>query len=99
MFFELLQVALGNRERLSRTPTVDEWEEIYEESGRQALTGILLHGIDRLPAEQRPSQDFLLQWIGDGQLIEQQNLMMDKRCVKLFRKMEEQGIDIQSASA
>ena len=51
LFLELLQGALGNRVRLSRVPTAEEWEEIYEESGRQAVTGILLHGIDRLPAE------------------------------------------------
>ncbi|MBO6254050.1 MAG: nucleotidyltransferase family protein, partial [Bacteroidaceae bacterium] len=91
-FFELLQVALGSRERLSRVPTSDEWEEIYEESGRQAVTGILLHGIDRLPVEQRPSQMFLLQWIGEGQIIEQQNLMMDKRCVLLLKKLDEYGL-------
>lgn len=89
MFFELLQVALGNRERLSRVPTAEEWEEIYEESGRQAVTGILLHGIDRLSAEQRPSQMFLLQWIGEGQIMEQHNQMMDKRCSKLLEMLKE----------
>lgn len=92
MFFELLQVALGNREGLSRVPTDEEWKEMYEESGRQALTGILLHGIDRLPAEQRPSQVFLLQWIGEGQMIEQQNLMMDKRCCQLLGKLNDYGL-------
>ena len=92
LFFELLQIALGNRDRLSRVPTAEEWEEIYEESGRQAVTGILLHGIDRLPAGQRPSQVFLLQWIGEGQMIEQQNLMMDKCCVKLIKKLDDVGL-------
>lgn len=92
LFFELLQVSLGNRDRLNRVPTAKEWEEIYEESGRQAVTGILLHGIDRLPAEQRPSQMFLLQWIGDGQIIEQQNRTMDERCEELLRKLEEASL-------
>ena len=92
MFFELLQIALGNRKGLSGTPTAEEWEEIYEESGRQAVTGILLHGIDRLPAEQRPSQVFLLQWIGEGQMIEQQNLMMDKRCLNLLKMLKERDL-------
>lgn len=92
LFFELLQVALGNQERLSRIPTAEEWEEIYEESGRQAVTGILLHGIDRLPAEQRPPQIILLQWIGEGQMIEQRNMVMDKRCVLLLKKLDEYGL-------
>ena len=92
MFFELLQVALGNRERLSRVPSDKEWEEIYDESGRQAVTGLLLHGIDRLPAEQRPSQALLLQWIGEGQVIEQQNRVLDERCCQLLKNLEEQGV-------
>ena len=92
LFFDLLQVALGKRERLSRVPSAKEWEEIYEESGRQAVTGILLHGIDRLPAGQRPSQVFLLQWIGEGQIIEKQNRLLDERCVDLLKELEDYGL-------
>lgn len=92
LFLELLQIALGNRERLSHAPSAKEWAEIYEESKRQAVTGILLHGIDRLPAEQRPSQAFLLQWIGVGQMIEQRNRLMNGRCVELLRKLENHGL-------
>lgn len=92
LFFELLQVSLGNRNRLSRAPSEKEWEEIYDESGRQAVTGILLHGIDRLPAEQRPSQAVLLQWIGEGQIIEQQNRLLDERCCQLLNNLEVHGL-------
>ena len=92
LFFELLQVAVGNRERLSRVPSDDEWSDLYDESERQAVTGILLHGIDRLPVEQRPPQDILLQWIGVGQMIEQRNHLMDKRCIELLTKLKDAGL-------
>lgn len=92
MFFELLQVALGNRERLSKVPSEKEWEGIYDDSGWQAVTGILLHGIDRLPVDQRPSQVFLLQWLGEGQIIEQQNRVMDERCSQVLKMLDEQGL-------
>lgn len=92
MFFELLQVALGNRERLSRVPTVEEWEEIYEESERQAVTGVLLIGIDKLPLEQRPPKMMLLQWIGEGQMIEQRNKEMDEHCLKLIKTLDDHGL-------
>lgn len=91
LFLELLQIALGNRDRLSHAPSAKQWAGIYEESKRQAVTGILLHGIDRLPAEQRPSQAFLLQWIGVGQMIEQRNRLMNGRCVELLRKLKNHG--------
>lgn len=92
LFFELLQVAIENRERLSSVPFAKEWAEIYGESERQAVTGLLLHGIERLPAEQRPSQAILLQWIGIGQMIEQRNHVMDERCVDLLGKLTDYGL-------
>lgn len=92
LFFELLQVALGNRVVLSRVPSAQEWLELYIESERQAVTGLLLHGIEKLPAEQRPSQAFLLQWIGVVQLIEQRNHLMDERCVELLKSLNDYGL-------
>ena len=92
MFFELLQVALGNRECLSRIPSDKEWVDLYDESERQAVTGILLQGIEQLPAEQRPLQDILLQWIGVGQIIEQQNHHMDGLCKEMLERLNDAGL-------
>jgi len=91
LLFDLLQIALGNRESLSIAPSAKEWADIYKESERQAVTGILLIGIDKLPAEQRPPQALLLQWIGVGQMIEQRNNVMDLRCRVLLEKLAGQG--------
>ena len=92
LFFELIQIALGNRECLSLTPSAQEWVDIYKESERQAVTGILIHGIDRLPAEQRPSQALLLQWIGVGQMIEQRNRLLNGRCKELLSNLTSAGL-------
>lgn len=92
LFFELIQIALGNRECLSLTPSAQEWVDIYKESERQAVTGILIHGIDRLPAEQRPSQALLLQWIGVGQMIEQRNRLLNGRCKELLSDLTSAGL-------
>lgn len=92
LFFELLQIALGNRASLSTIPSCKEWAEIYAESERQAITGILLQGIDKLPLELRPPQALLLQWIGVGQMIEQRNHVMDLRCGELLEKLSANGL-------
>ena len=92
LFFELLQVALGNRDKLSAVPSANEWSDIYEAAGRQAVTGILLHGIGGLPAEQKPMRTFLLQWIGVGQFIEQRNHVLNKHCVELLQLLEDKGL-------
>ena len=92
LFFELLQVALGNRDTLNYTPSQQEWAEIYAESERQAVTGLLIHGIDRLPTEQRPSKVLLLQWIGVGQMIEQRNRLLNDRCKELLSNLTSAGL-------
>lgn len=95
LFFELLQIALGNPERLSVVPSAEEWEEMYAESERQAVTGILLYGIERLKSlndDLNLNQRFLLQWIGVGQMIEQCNHLMDKRCLELLTKLKDAGL-------
>lgn len=92
LFFELLQVALDNRERLTKTPSAAEWMEIYAESERQTVSGILLYGIERLPVEQRPPQVLLLQWIGVGQIIERHNHLLDERCKKLLSNLTSVGL-------
>ena len=81
VFIELLQVALRSRECLSRIPDVAEWELIYDEAERQAVLGIMLDGLERLPQEQLPPVILKLQWIGAARMVEavtQQNKARSK---------------------
>lgn len=97
LFFELLQVALGNRERLSCTPTSEEWENLYDESERQAVTGVMVAGLERLKANTDDTSnlplELLLQWIGISEQIRQGNLSLTKRCKELQGKLVEIGYE------
>lgn len=64
LLFELLQVSLGTCDGLSRTPSTAEWSLLYQEAQKQAILGLLAYGLERLPSNQLPKQDLLLQWIG-----------------------------------
>lgn len=63
LFFQLLQVALGQRDALSRPMSEDEWGRIFWEAKRQGIVGVMADGLDRLPREQLPpesvSADFI----------------------------------------
>lgn len=85
-FLELLQVSLGTRDRLSQVPSDAQWETLFEESSRQAVTGVLLSGIERLPQEQRPPIDLLLEWIGEVLITEETNKLHQKRARELTAK-------------
>lgn len=82
-FIELLQLSLGTREQMSRVPSKFGWQALYEEGQRQAVDSILLEGIERLSENQRPPKDLLLQWIGTGERLKQQNQRLNKACLDL----------------
>ena len=52
-FFELIQVAIGRRDALSRMPPAKEWCELYGLSVKQAVAGVCFVGVQRLANEHR----------------------------------------------
>lgn len=91
MFFELIQVSLGTRECFDRIPTAEEWAAMFEESFRQAVTGVMLGGIERLPKEQRPPIDLLLEWIGETQVNEKIVGLHQNRARELTKIFKDAG--------
>ena len=80
LFFELLQVAIGNRPSLSIIPDEEQWKELFALAKKQALVGICYAGILKLPKEQMPSQMFLLKWVGLATKIKEKNTYLNERC-------------------
>lgn len=91
LLFELLQIALGNRDILPRIPTRKEWIDLYQQSEKQSILGVILDGLERLPAKQRPPQDILLQWIGVVQMIELNTIKIIKASEEAVEYFQEKG--------
>lgn len=75
LFYELMQVALGTWKRLSRVPSVREWEAVYDEAERQAVVGVFLEGLQWCIVHDEGCManlpiDLKLQWIGEVQMME-----------------------------
>lgn len=67
MLIELLQVALGIRNSLSRIPSDEEWDNVYKLSVSHGVVGVLYGGIERLPKEHRPYKRLLLEWFAQAE--------------------------------
>ena len=94
LFFDLIRVALGNGEGVRKIPTVEEWYNIFDEASNQAVVGILLEGINKLPATQRPPQMLLLEWIGVSEQIKHQNTVVDKQTYEIWSQLKKDGLDV-----
>ena len=92
MFFELIQLALGQRERLSRELNGQEWQEVYQIATKQALLGVCFAGIQRLSKEQAPPKELLFRWFGAAQSIIKRNVQLTEQCRTLQEKLKEAGI-------
>ena len=95
LFVELIQLALGTRTVLSRIPSENEWQQIYDRAAKHSLVGVVLHGIEELRAknaELSVPKMLLLQWIGEVQIIEQRNKEMNEAAELLTRIFNNGGL-------
>lgn len=92
LFEEILQVALGNRMTLSKSPSKEEWRYMLEEAKRQTIVGLLFEPLNNLHEfGQKPSLDVLYEWVGLSEEIKRQNRILNKRCEELSADLEYNG--------
>ena len=91
IFFELLQIAIGNRDRLSQNPTEERWEELFAQARRQAMVGIAFRGVEQLPEEQRPQRSLLMRWYMATERIKTMNADLDRKALAVANKFLDDG--------
>lgn len=92
LFYELVQVALGTRETLSRNPSETEWDELFTLSQKQSVEGVALIALDKLSLHgHKPPMNLLYEWIGQSERIKAQNLLLIKRCGEITKIFSDAG--------
>ncbi len=90
LFYELVRVALGTQQCLSKTPTEEEWRMLFDMAEKQAVDGITYTALAILATqEQRAPEDIMLDWFSYAEQIKEQNRIVNRRCkdiAKLFTK-------------
>lgn len=93
LIFELLRVSISSDKCLSNTPTDKEWQALFDIIQKHALAGVCIVGLEILSnQEQTPDKGLLLNWIGLSHQIEQRNKVTKNQCLKLQKKLSEDGI-------
>lgn len=91
-FFELIRIELKGKNKLSITPTPNEWQQIYIIAKQQTLLGIIFSAIDKLSVEQRPPRPLLLQWFAVTESIKKQNKVVNQDAVKMCNMVRKDGL-------
>lgn len=97
LFFELVQVSLGQRTCLSHTPSEDEWQQLYDIAEKQSLIGICFAGVQKLCDFENESycgmnESQYLTWMGVTAVIQQKNQILDEQCATLQKRLSIDGL-------
>lgn len=83
VLFSLLRAGLYDIPvTLEKVLTSKEWEELFDMASNQGVVAVASEGLERLPQEQRPPQELLLQWIVTS--------LQQKQLYSLQRKLAEE---------
>lgn len=88
LFFELLQISTGARDKLRHTYADEDWLAALTIARYQAINGVLFSAIENLPKEQCPSREPIIRWLASADNIERFSLRIMEAgdaAVKYFR--------------
>lgn len=94
LFVELIQVAVGAKNTLSRIPSEDDWQQIYEIAAKQSIVGIVFSAIEILNKQDgaiKPPMMLFYNWLGEVTRIEQQNKKLNEAAEHLTRIFKNSG--------
>ena len=93
LFFEFLQVAVGNRKSLSVSVTDADWHRLFEFCKRQALIGVGFSAVEKLHAMGVGCPANLsMQWMALALEIEKKNALLNEQCKKLTEQYGHDGL-------
>ena len=91
IFFDFLRFCIGSAKEIPGSLKEVDWKELYAIAQKQALLGVLFHGIQRLPKELAPEQKLLMQWMVMAEQIRKQNIRLFLDSVKVCLNFENEG--------
>lgn len=98
LFYELLQISVGTLDTFEKLPTEEEWMDIYFESERQCLLGVMFTGIEKTVKHYSGlnnigmNPDLFATWYSCVQKIEEQNQELNKKSAWLQKWLLNQGL-------
>lgn len=93
LFFELMQVAVGQLDCVERGPSPEEWQKLYTLAQHQSVAAICYRSVVALfEYGLRAPQDLSLDWMAEAEDLKERNRGTAKRLVALQQELEGHGV-------
>ena len=91
IFFDFLRFCIESTSEIPASVKDADWKVMYGIAKKQALIGVLFHGIRKLPKEMAPDGDLLMTWMGMAQRIKQLNIRLFMASAKVCKNFKDAG--------
>ena len=91
IFFDFLRFCIGTTSEIPASVKDADWKVMYDLAKKQALIGVLFHGVKQLPKELAPDAGLLMRWMGMAQKIRQQNMRLFMDSAKVCKNFKDAG--------
>ena len=92
LLIELILVVLGQRDELSRTPSEEDWQRLFQMAEEQTVTSFVFPALGILNKNgQKPPSELLYEWIGLAEQVKAQNVLMNREAARLTALFEKEG--------
>lgn len=89
LFFELMQVSVGQLDCVSRFPEPNEWQKFYELAKKQAVIGVCYHGVTKLfDYGLVAPQELSLDWMAEAEEIKEVNRGRTRKLITLQEELQ-----------
>ena len=89
LFFELMQVSVGQLDCVSRFPEPNEWQKFYELAKKQAVIGVCYHGVTKLfDYGLVAPQELSLDWMAEAEEIKEVNRGRTRKLIALQEELQ-----------
>ncbi len=98
LFYQLLQVAIGNRKTMAAVPSKEQWLELFAIAKKHALVAVAFAGVTKLnTASDYGSslgidEKIYLKWLGVVAMTQQRNKEITAACSELCKELAHDGL-------
>ena len=68
-----------------------DWERLYDFAVKQALVGVMFHGVERMTGEQKPPKTLLMKWLMAAEQVKAYNRKVNAKAVEVAKLFHDDG--------
>lgn len=89
--FEFVRFSMDDATTKFRPTEELDWEQLFDFAKKQAIVGIMYHGIEKMAGEQKPPRPLLMKWFMTVEKLKAKNQKLNEKAIKVAAQYSKDG--------